>query len=140
MKDDIGQVLEEIARSGGFLLTGKKATYSQIADQLNHLTQPQKHWTWNYIHEVAHGKLKPSRELITRILRLRNKLNIHATQVREFVRIEILAPVDFVIPGAIVNTTSRRCSSKLCDRNFIPVHPRQRFCSPECRKISRQRQ
>ena len=39
-----------------------------------------------------------------------------------------------VLPGAIVLADSRRCAAPGCSIEFVPAHPRQVCCSPECKK------
>ena len=134
MKYDVRQVLAQIAQSDQYRLIGTAAAFRQIAAELNNLVVPPKHWTWNYLHQVAHGRLKPSHVLTTAIMRLQSILKIRTHQVPNFENTQVFAPAGFITPGTIISTTSRKCFSSLCDRNFVPSHPRQRFCNPECRR------
>jgi hypothetical protein len=138
MKDDVQHILREIVQSDAFCADGIANKYRLVVDELNHLTIPQGRWTWNYLHEVAHGKLKPSRLLTAAILRLQNRLHIRRGQTLELECTQVLAPAGFIVPGTIINASSRKCAFSLCGRNFIPINPAQKFCSPECRKTFHQ--
>jgi hypothetical protein len=137
MQVDIRQVLAELAQSDQYRSTGTAATFRKIAAELNRSSSPQRRWTWNYLHEVCHGRLRPSRVLVTSILRLQNTIKFRKHQVPDFETTQVLAPSGFIAPDTIICTPSRKCTSSYCDRNFVPAHPNQRYCTPECRRRAR---
>lgn len=140
MKVDVQHILKEIAQSDDYRFAGTAAAYRQIAAELSNLAIPKKQWSWNYLHQVAHGKLQPSRPLADAILRFHKKLKIRDCQITGYEPTEVFAPAGFLAPGTIINAISRKCSSSLCDRDFVPLHPNQRFCSPQCRRKFHQMQ
>jgi hypothetical protein len=133
MIEDVQRVLVILAQSDEYRSRGIAATYRRIVNDLNNLSSPPKHWSWNYLHEVSRGRLQPSPILTAAILCLQNKLRIQHKQAPSFESTQVFAPAGYVAPGALILATSRKCAWELCRRDFVPLHPQQRFCNTSCR-------
>lgn len=106
----------------------------RIAAELNCESNVQRNWGWQYVHQVARGKMCPSRLMGIAVNRLYARLTSSALQYES---VTILAPVGLVSPNSVVKISSQKCAYQHCNHMFIPTNPSQKYCSEECRKSKR---
>ena len=115
---------------------GIAETCRTLASQLGNQVHPKKEWGWQYIHQVLHGKIRPSRNLMLAIGRLQQRTLVEPHPDWDFVLIR--APKGFVQPKTLVTIPAKKCSLPTCNHSFLPSNPNHRFCSPDCRKLAKQ--
>jgi hypothetical protein len=113
---------------------GIAATCRHLAEMLNEYAPPTKHWGPEYVHEVLHRNLPPSKALASAISKVHSI--VMKEDYSEFETVVILTKPCTVIPNSIFSGGSRICKSEHCDRPFIPINTMQKYCSLECRRIS----
>jgi hypothetical protein len=113
---------------------GIAATCCRLADMLNEYAPPTKHWGPEYIHEVLHRNLPPSKALNSAISKVHSE--VIKEDISKFEPVIILVKPGSVLPNSILNGGSRLCSLENCKRPFIPTNSMQIYCSSECRKLA----
>lgn len=113
---------------------GVAETCRILAGYLNQQSQPQTKWNWQYIHQVIHHKLPPSKMFILAVNRLFEKQAEKNTV--ELEAITIIAPIGYVAPNTLIMIAAKECANNLCHTMFIPKNGNHRFCSKLCRKFA----
>mgnify|MGYP005820007041 CR=1 FL=1 len=126
------ELLHDLISAYGYdLLTMTPRDKAEIADRLSRIAGQSPAWTWRYVHNILRHKIDASQRFINAILALgavqdgANPLMINVRQVQVYAA--------HVNPGSIILAASRKCANPDCPIEFVPVVPRQRYCSAECR-------
>lgn len=132
----ISEALKDLIRSLGYdLLTITPPQKGVVAESLSRVVGVDPPWTWRYVHNVLGMKIDASQKFADAVLKMlavvdgANPMMIRAKKVQVY-------SLNEVSPGALVLAPSKRCANPNCPLEFVPVVPRQRFCSAECRKAS----
>ncbi|MFZ6027271.1 MAG: hypothetical protein ACOYYS_06120 [Chloroflexota bacterium] len=119
---------------------GKVALYAALARRLSALAHKQPPWSWRYIQGVGSGRIAPSQKLAQAVIALGATLDGVPPVAANTQPVQVYAEAGRVRPGSIVLAASRPCARPACPVSFVPVVPRQRYCSHECaRKVRRER-
>lgn len=127
----LGEILQMMNHPGN----GIAETCRRVAVELGQQVKPVKLWSWGYIHQVARGKLAPSKKLSRAIDCLYGKLMNAPTP--DYETVLVVAPTGFITPNSVVIVPSRICKYTNCGRSFIPSNPSQKFCCEFCRFANR---
>lgn len=129
--------LEQLAARYRFLYGGVASGFRQLAADLSFCVRRDSSWGWQYIHQAAHQKLTISGRLAQAILIL--YADVVGKSAPQFEPIRAIAPVGLIEGVVLIGAAARTCVRENCGRNFIPVHPSQRYCNPRCRQYSRKK-
>jgi hypothetical protein len=122
--------LEDVLKSYG---VGKVERLRQLAKGLSQTINPPSNWSWNYIHQVSHGKLPLSSKLRIAIRRLHSLLRVSENNQPEMEHVSVIAPIGQIESNTLVAARTRNCKRPGCGIRFIPHSPSQIYHAPSCR-------
>lgn len=132
----VSDALKSLVEALGYsLLTMTPADKSALAVKLSAVEGISPPWTWRYVHNVLRGKIDASEKFGRAVHKLLAVFDGADPLMVQMVKVQVFARN--VKPGAVILAASRKCANPNCPIEFVPVVPRQRFHSPECREAAR---
>ncbi len=116
---------------GDLTAPGRLVSLDELARELSKLIGKYPAWTGRYLNSIilGHKGFSVTDEM-------RRAIEIYATRLDEahplqalLVEITAYSINGRVRPGSVITGESKRCG---CGTLFVPHHPRQRYCCPEC--------
>lgn len=98
----------------------------ELAQLLSSINGRGKNWSWRYIHQIAHGKLDPSKAMISAMDRLGAQLD-GVPKLRVLGHQINVWSLDPESSNAMIPTlTSKRCMK--CSTKFVPNVRCRKYC------------
>ncbi len=115
---------------------GRVAFYEQVATRLSAVVDKQPSWGWRYVRSVEAGTVKPSRKFTRAVLGLGATLDGVPAPVADARPVQVYARPGTIRPGSLILSASTTCARPACTLSFVPRVPWQKYCCPNCRKLS----
>lgn len=131
------EALKDIFNHYGYDLAALSVEAKQeIANRLSEVAQHTPPWGWRYVHNFMAGNVQAGHDFKAAIVGLAAMIDGMSLMVVQGRPVMVTA-VGTVRPGAIVYGDSRKCANVACPVHFVPRTWNQRFCSSECKRVSR---
>jgi hypothetical protein len=117
------------------------ANLSELAQDLSRIVGRSRPWTGKFLHSIikeyagfsTNGHLTKALLILTAQLDGVNEIQARAQETHGLLAINELPA------GTIILGQARRCARPGCVVHFVPIHPRQKYHSPECAEAVRRR-
>jgi len=117
----------------------KEKDLDPLAIKLSRLVDKDPPWSGNYLYNVIHDKLDPSKKLSLAIERYAQVLDGIPSILAGYEPVTVYALPGKIQKNTVITGESRECRRPDCPIHFVKRVWNQEYCSPECNKQDRSR-